>query len=335
MRKTRTRIISALILSICMLCTVMLINTNATSSDTNSITLTCQREETILSGQQWKLFRIGTRDVNKIVFIPELSKYTLGLGEFTEADLETAATTLESYVTAEGIQASFQGETDENGNLTFENLENGLYLAVGDYYEIGDILYFPSNILLEVGSSDSHLSHDAFPKYYTEQIMTSLVGYTLKKEWMNDDSIKEKRPVSITVDLFKDGELSETVILNEENNWEYRWETLTNKSKWVVAERDIPSNYIALVESNRYRFLINNYYEETESLSTDISSGTTQVSTVPTTLATPTTPVTTKTTDKLVQTGQLWWPVMLLSVGGVLLIGIGLSVDSDKKKNEK
>lgn len=36
---------------------------------------------------------------------------------------------------------------------------------------------------------------------------------------------------------------------------------------------------------------------------------------------------------KLPQTGQLWWPVIPLSIGGVLLVGAGLVIRSKRKED--
>ena len=43
----------------------------------------------------------------------------------------------------------------------------------------------------------------------------------------------------------------------------------------------------------------------------------------------------TTTTPSLVQTGQLWWPVIPLALGGVILVGAGISMRAGKKKDER
>ena len=63
---------------------------------------------------------------------------------------------------------------------------------------------------------------------------------------------------------------------------------------------------------------------------------TTAVTTTDTGSSTGTTTVTAVTTvpqDKIVQTGQLWWPVPALAGGGILLLGIGAALR--KKEDEE
>ncbi len=332
MIKKHMKHIFAVLLSAGLFCMFPFSLSQAAAAEEKSITLICRQDETILCGMQWKLYKIGAREETKINFVPELANYSMDLGDLSAQVVDTAAKTLESYVIASGLPMLSQGRTDENGELKFENLDNGLYLAVGNYMQVDQIVYFPSTLLLEINDNDASFSYDAFPKFYAENLSSSSVAYMVKKVWLDDDDANQKRPVNVTIDLYEDGVLRDTVTLSEENEWKYRWEALRNESKWVAVEREIPVNYKVMIDYNSRQYLIRNSYQETTEVTTTATTVSIQTTTVTTV---PTAPVTTTTTDKLIQTGQLWWPVLPLSLGGMVLIGAGISMKNGKKKDEE
>ncbi len=60
--------IAGLLLSI-----TMLTAQPAQAAGEKQITLTCTQDETILTGMEWRLYRVGTRDGAAVSFIPELA----------------------------------------------------------------------------------------------------------------------------------------------------------------------------------------------------------------------------------------------------------------------
>lgn len=321
MKKKCFQRISAALLSIGLLhCFPVSVSQIANAAADKTITLVCRQNDTILSGMDWKLYRIGTREENIIHFIPELSEYSLDLGDLSSSAVDTAAKTLESYVVAAGLPVLSEGKTNESGELQFDGLESGLYLAIGTDLQIGEIVYFPSTLLLEVNGRNTNLNYDAYPKFYSETLSDQTTAYIVKKVWVNDENAGEARPESITADIYQDGVLYDSVTLSEENGWKYRWETLDANAKWIVAERDIPEHYEVMVDYNSQQFLIRNSYVEPPVVTTSAAAVTTTVTAPP---------------EKLTQTGQLWWPVIPLSIGGILLIAAGISVGQGKKKHEE
>lgn len=110
-----------------------------------------------------------------------------------------------------------------------------------------------------------------------------LVDLTVKKVW-NDGEGKE-RPDSVTVNLYRDSVLLGTVILNSENNWSYTWQALPKSDGYSVEEESV-SGYAATYSRSGYIFTVTN-------------------------------------TPKLVQTGQLNWPIPVLAVCGLALLLVG------------
>lgn len=108
----------------------------------------------------------------------------------------------------------------------------------------------------------------------------------------------KNRPGSVTIEL-RDGEtVVDTVTLGEWNNWHYSWNDLDESVKrdWNVKELEVPEGY-----SVSYSF-----------------DGTT---------------FTVRNTEKLIQTGQLNWPVPVLALCGLALVAAGLLMLRKKKES--
>lgn len=116
-----------------------------------------------------------------------------------------------------------------------------------------------------------------------------------KKLWSNDNA--KNRPSYVTITLYNGNEDYETVKLSDENNWTYHWEDLSAEGNWQVVETNIPSGYIPSYSVSGNVVTINN-------------------------------------THKLIQTGQLNWPIMVLGGAGIALVALGgAMLISRKKKN--
>lgn len=82
------------------------------------------------------------------------------------------------------------------------------------------------------------------------------VELTVTKAWKHNGG--KNLPTSISVALYKDGELYETVTLSAENSWTYTWDDLTDASVWSIDETDVPAGYTKEITVDGYAFVITN-----------------------------------------------------------------------------
>jgi len=340
--------ITILLLSVlvCLLSCVPL-SVSCDDSGDRSITLICRKDDRILTGMNWRLYKVGERSGSGIVLTGDFAGYQIDTSKITEENVEQIAKTIASYAVVYGISPIGNGETDIDGELTFGGLSNGVYLAVGRTLQVGNAFYVPSTLLLEANDTDVTFSYDAYPKFAYITLSSSVASYTVRKVWINDTSESIANPSYVTVDLYRNDEIFDTVTLNEENNWEYHWNDLEPINDWYVVERDIPVDYTVIIDFDRNQYLIKNSYDPTftpgttTTVTTDITTttdigGHTTLKTTITSTATTTNkttvspPTTTKELPPLIQTGQLWWPVIPLAIGGILLLSLGLLIKSKK-----
>lgn len=227
--------------------------------------------------------------------IGDFQQYQVSLEDLDSSGLRALAQTLETYVARDKIEPTQIGTTGSSGTTSFIGLPVGLYLVVGEQYVEGETAYTPGSLLVYLPEwDDDHWNYDVSItcKFDKEDLTGEPVEIKVQKVW-KDSGNEKKRPELILAQLIKNGEIVDTVSLSKENNWEYTWKNLDGGAQWRVAEAKVPTGYTASVERESNVFILTNTYPP-------------------------------KTPTKLPQTGMLWWPVVLLAVGGAVLVTAGL-----------
>ena len=183
----------------------------------------------------------------------------------------------------------------------------------------------------------------ARPKYTT--LDGNAVMRRVLKVWNDGGSIS--RPAQISVTLLKDGEPYETVDLNAENNWRYAWDELDGNSDWQIVESSGSGGYTVSVSLQGVTFVVTNSYNppppDTPNAPPPVPPPPDEVledPEVPLASQEPEPdmeePVEPEDPDEIVledpevplaslpQTGQLWWPVPMLAMGGMISLLLGL-----------
>ncbi len=199
--------------------------------------------------------------------------------------------------------------TDKNGTVVFENLTAGLYLVV-PVQSVSDS-YTTSPFLISIPNYDSQngtweYDIDASPKSLNGNGNEdgSETYISVVKKWETD----KKTPQSITVVLLCDFQEYAKVQLNADNNWHYRFDNLPKNHIWNVVEENVPDGYTVYYETSSNTVTIINKFETShQEETTKPSEDETEE-------------------DKLVQTGQLNWPVPVCAIAGILIFSIGWAV---------
>ena len=234
-----------------------------------TITLSYVHDGTAVSGVPVKLYRIADVSAGyQYTFTSVFSASGLQLNGIASAgEWNVIRSTLESYILSKGISADDTVSTDQNGVVSFQNLTPGLYLAQGGRTAQGGLIYTFESAMISVPGrgDDGSLQYQvtAVPKSQVSILPgpddpppEEEVEYKILKLWKGDAE-KDVRPVSIEVELFCDGELYETVVLSEENQWSYTWKAKEGSS-WTAAERNIPEGYNVTVGKRENTFILTN-----------------------------------------------------------------------------
>lgn len=247
----------------------------------------------------FRLYRVADVD-ETIEFIPvsPFDGYRIDIRrDMTASEWQTLADTLANYAAADNLPPMEVRLTDSDGEIRFNGLEAGLYLVVGQGYDVGEEIYTitPTLISLPNMQEDGWWQYDVeiSPKWSVRPIVRE--DLQVVKVW-KDEGSGVSRPASVTVELYCDGVRYDVAVLSKANNWRHTWTGLDTRNTWSVVERGV---------SSAYRVSISR-----------------QGNTVVVTNSTYTPPTSTRVPD-LPQTGQTWWPVPVLAVAGMLLFVLG------------
>jgi len=113
-----------------------------------------------------------------------------------------------------------------------------------------------------------------------------VVDLVIEKKW---NSHTEDIPSEVTIELYESDTLIDTIKLNEDNNWTYTFLDIKMSDKYSVKEINIPKGYTPSYKVNNYVFTVTN-------------------------------------TDTLPFTGQIFYPIIILSTLGIVLILTGVRI---------
>ena len=278
-----------------------------------TISLTDSITQTPIENMSFKLYHVAkARKDSKGIRYDMISPYDKAGVDLS--DLQDSYTPIHlAYFSYSRSQPYTEKSTDENGTLVFDNLEHGLYLIVPVQSELSD--YVTTPFLISVPTYDIHNETyennvEASPKIRDRLTDGDNTYISVMKKWNTDKTI----PQSITVVLLRDYQEYEKIELNSANNWYYRWDNLPKKYIWSVVETEVPEDYTVYYETSSNTVNITNKSDETEE-------------TIPTQPE--------DSNDKLVQTGQLNWPVPVCVILGLIFFSIGWAMlNFGKKENE-
>ena len=234
-----------------------------------SLTLQYRHGEEVFSGLAIQTYRVAQIAPNgEMTLTGAFADYPINIeGIQCQSEWRRIATTLASYIAADGIAYTASGVTDAEGYVHFTNLQPGMYLTLSVRTERERTLTIFETFLTVIPhpmEDDSYLYDvTAYPKCEQKEIVPTEVTYKVVKQW-KDGSYTNLRPVGVTVDILKDGVLQRQVILSSENNWSYSWNVPDDGAKWQAVERDVADYYTVSVEEFDKTIVITNLYDHSD-----------------------------------------------------------------------
>lgn len=310
--------------------------------DYGRIAIECEKSDIT-----WELYMIGTpnsdgsiKKVDSFINFP-VPSFTGYKDEF-----QKFAESAENYINTNNITFINSCITNLSGSAVFSGLNEGWYVAVPKKLVTDDKIYTSSPVIVCITDKiefSNFWSNDVtvYPKVNGQDLSDSEdKDIVIKFEWPDEDSIKPDSPITIVI--YRDGEPYQTVILDDSNEWTYIIPSVPDDDTvWSISQKDYPDIVIPIYKSDTVIdedkpvdiFIIQNIINPVEPSvpETDIpvpvvtTSAVSNSDKTETTYAMTNSLVTISTlSEKLPQTGQLWWPVPVLSLSGVLLISIGM-----------
>lgn len=254
------------------------------------------------SAPTFNLYKVGTVDGGVFTLdspYDESGVSTDFSNETTDAEWDQSAATLYNYIRAKGIgEADQTAKPDGSGMMTF-GLEKYVLYVIGtdDVTVNGGKKYGAKPMFLWV--IEGNTEKISIKPYGVPDDTDKTKKYTVVKHWKSDS--KEDRPAKVTVEIYEDNELCETVELDQSNDWTYSWEDKDGKGIWTCVEKDVPDGYTVKVttEAGGSKIMITN-------------TGKVQPKPVP--------PSKTRTGDPT----AMRWSLIAMGVSGLVLLAAGI-----------
>lgn len=248
---------------------------------TGSVTLTLldPQDKTPISGAVFDLYHVADVGINtdgNLNYIYTTSFSNCGI-ELTDPDL---APKLAEFVKKQTIGCR-RITTGDTGTASATRLALGMYLVVQNQAAKG---YSPCTPFLVMVPSQkgSDFTYDVNASPKTD--VTKLVDITIIKVWNNGKT--SQMPGSVTIRLYRDGEMVSNHILNKDNNWQVVIKDLPRSDGYTIEEMNVPQGYTATYSQSGNTFTVTN-------------------------------------TSTLAQTGQLIWPIPVLAMAGLFFLALG------------
>lgn len=236
----------------------------AATAAEGSLTVTYQYQEAALNNADISLYRLADWSA-KGGYTPagdfaDHGKYPVDWN-ILNADQQTLrdfANTMAGYIAVNKPAAENTLKTDSAGVATFDQLKDGLYLAVVAPYE-GNVLTCQTAAMLVAlpnvhKDADDQRTLSIEPKADCAVPPTTTIS--VNKVWKGKNS--SKRPESVKMNLLQDGKVYDSIMLNNANDWKYTWKGLQAKHEYTVVEANVPGNYTALVDRENNDYTVTN-----------------------------------------------------------------------------
>ena len=310
------------------------------STQKGSISIVCPVE-----GMELSLYRVAEyEESGSFTLTEQFQKYPVSLEQKSQEGWQGTADALADYIRRDGITADAVLISGSDRTVCFTDLNWGLYLVLGQTTELQEDgktqIYEPQTALIALPEDSKETSEGTDPYQVTAVLKFEKndkpgnpeeTKIHVLKVWKQDQ--EKERPDSIVVELLQtDVEGNTTVVdrqtLTKENQWSYTWKNLSTLMRWSVSEAEVPNGYTVAVTREGDTVVLTNTAKKSGNPDGEVNPP----SKKPTDKTVNKT--TDKTSDKLPQTGQLWWPVLvLLFVGAICLLAGRVLRDRKEEKN--
>ena len=224
-----------------------------------SLTVYHAPESTPAKDVKFSAYKVADMDENvKFVLSGDFTQYkdVIVLDGLTNPEYEKLGETLKGFVDRDKIKPTATATTDASGKAEFGNIDQGLYLVLGEKYSRDNKTYYFQPALVCVPTLDENgawlYDVEITPKFTTED----LDRLKVIKVWTG---IAPRRGLQIEVDILCDGEIYDTLVLSAENDWQAEIENLEAGHEWSVAERSVSRDeWRVTVTKNLYLYEVEN-----------------------------------------------------------------------------
>jgi len=292
-----------------------------------ALTVVYQDAGNAVAGAPVQLYKIASMDSSfKITADPTFAEFKSAI-ENEDTQWYILADSLRDFILDKNISCDDATTINTSGVALFptgsKTLNPGVYLLYCPKHTYNGKIYYASPVIISLPNyrSDGQLSNYVTANIKFSSMDDHPMDVTVKKVW-DHKGYPNKQPEKITVELFKDGTAvaGQSKELSAANNWTYTWTNL-DPAKYDVKEKEVTGyketghNSEEKEDNHTTVITITNTYQPNQPPSGNHGGG--------------------KPPQKLPQTGQLTWPIPVLTVAGMVLFALGWWLCFDNRKGSR
>ena len=267
------------------------------AEQSGKITVTLEdKEKNHINGV--KVYLCQVAELNDSGYYPTTAFETSGISvsAIVNNPDETAAKTIFDYIKEKNVSTLSKVSTD--GKASFSDLNLGIWVVLCE--ENGKHTFNPYIVFLPYESKGNlHYEVSSTPK--VEDSDSDKISIYVIKKWDDKNNAAKKRPDSVFVELLNGNTAVSSIELSEANGWAHTFTNVSKDGVYSVKEKSV-SNYKATYSGDLANgFVVTNSYNG----------------------------------EKLPQTGQYWWPIVIIAIAGAGFILLGIYEIGVKKNGKK
>ncbi len=296
-RQMKTLLKTSFSILLVFLLTVVMVLPCFAATSMGKITVTLNdKDKKPLNGQA--VFACQIAELNNSGYFPTAAFENSGISisGIVNNPNSSAAKTVEKYVNDNAVPAI--SAISQNGQVVFNDLNVGIWLVYCD----GNSKYtFNPFIVLLPSASNGKLNYEISSAPKIEDSKPNLQNIYVVKRWDDKNNASKKRPDKIVVELLNQNTVITSAELNESNGWAFTFTELPKSNTYSIREKKV-NNYTPHYSGDADNgFIVTNTY-----------SG-----------------------EKLPQTGQYWWPIIIIAVSGAGFVVLGIYQLGARKNDKK
>ena len=219
----------------------------------------------------------------------------ISISGFINSPDESSAKSVTDYIKSNQIEVL--SSASKNGKATFSDLALGIWVVFCD--EESKYTFNPYIVFLPYESGGKRYYEVSSSPKIKDNKPGEISIYVVKK-WDDKNNAAKKRPDSVNIELLNGSEVVLAAKLSESNGWSHTFTGVSKDGNYSVREKTV-ANYKANYSGDMANgFVVTNTYNG----------------------------------EKLPQTGQYWWPIILIAIAGAGFIALGV-YEVGVKKNAK
>lgn len=250
------------------------------------ITVTLEdKEKNKISNMTVNICQIATLNNAGYYPVTGFEKSGISIAGIVNNPDKSVAKTIANYIESNKIKT--MSAISENGKASFDKLDLGIWLVFPEENE--KYTFNPYIVFLPFESGGKiYYEISSVPKL--EDNAPNEINIYVIKRWEDKNNASNKRPNSVTIELFNGDKVVSSVVLSEENGWAHTFSMFPKDGSYSVKEKTVTNYKVDYSGDAINGFVVTNTYNG----------------------------------DNLPQTGQHWWPIILIAIAGTCFVLLGV-----------